>query len=430
VWVGGVTGLSRFDGLRFVHYPEPQDELLPSTDISALAASPDGGLWIGFQFGGVAFVRNGRVTRYGEREGVPRGAIFGFFWEHDGTLGISAGSGLAHLHGTRWERFASESITTSEGALVDRAGTLWVARTDDRMLARTAHEDHFREMAKRSGHLQGYAPFAMSPDGTVWAWTNDGLTRLDSSTDPRPSGNRTFGGGAGDLPMMFDRDGNLWLWKDPGHRLASQEWLSDPTLPHIKYVPLGPDDNVSSLFEDREGNVWAGTKIGLDRFSHSNIVRVPLPRCLWRYAIAAGDAGTLWAACPSSPSNREVGFVLEMRNGTVVHRQDTAGFTADYRDPDGTVWFAGDEGLGRIESGRVVMTPWPEEVTKSAQAVVRDRTGAFWVSIAGAGVFRVSKGVWSPYGALAALPHLPAIVATADTAGAVWFGYTDNRIAL
>ena len=155
---------------------------------------------------------------------------------------------------------------------------------------------------------------------------------------------------------------------------------------------------------------------------------VPLPPCTWQYVLAAGNAGTLWAACsPSFPST--VGFLLEIHNGTVVHQQDTAAFTAGYGDTDGSAWFGGTAGLGHTENGRVVITPWPEQLHTDVQAVVRDRTGAIWVSIVRKGVFRLSNGRWSAYGGLEALPRLPPIVATQDPEGALWFGYTDNRIA-
>src|SRR4051812_38120043 len=48
LWVAGPSGLSRFDGIRFVRYDGTLGRHSRSTDITALAASPDGGLWIGF----------------------------------------------------------------------------------------------------------------------------------------------------------------------------------------------------------------------------------------------------------------------------------------------------------------------------------------------------------------------------------------------
>ena len=437
LWVGGTTGLSRFDGIRFVHYPQPPDEPLQSTNVSALTASPDGGLWVGFRFGGVGFLRDGHLTRYDEREGLPGGTITGFVWDHDGTLWVVASRGLACFHGGRWRRIAGELIPIALGALVDRDGTLWVA-TVGRVLARPAHESAFREMANWSDVGKEYRtniPFAMSPDGKVWTWTGGRLTLMGSPAGSQPNGNRTFGwAGEAPLPLMFDRQGNLWLGGAEVRRLQSRELLSDPAPSHIESFPdessggVGSYLRIYSFLEDREGNIWVGTENGLRRFSHSNIIRAPLPPCSGSYEFPSGDAGTLWVACsPYFPST--VGFVLEIHNGTIVHQQTTADFTAGYSDPDGSVWFGGTAGLGHTEGGSVVITPWPEKLHTDVQALIRDRTGALWVSIVRDGIFRLSGGQWSAYGGLEALPRSAAIVETVDVAGALWFGYTNNRIA-
>src|SRR5258708_30515838 len=123
LWIGGQTGLSRFDGIKFVRYPGPTDEPLPSTNISALFAAPDGGLWIGFQLGGVALLRAGHLTQYGPRDGLPDGGVWAFTWDHDGAPWVAARGGLARLRGEHWERIASDSIPTATSRLVDRAGT-------------------------------------------------------------------------------------------------------------------------------------------------------------------------------------------------------------------------------------------------------------------------------------------------------------------
>src|SRR5215467_3061140 len=54
LWVGSRLGLYRFDGLQFSSYPfTSADPQLPSSDIYTLAADRDGGLWIGYRMGGI-----------------------------------------------------------------------------------------------------------------------------------------------------------------------------------------------------------------------------------------------------------------------------------------------------------------------------------------------------------------------------------------
>src|SRR5215831_294752 len=56
LWIGARLGLFRFDGLTFSTYPfTSADPKLPSSDIAALAADPNGGLWIGYRMGGITY---------------------------------------------------------------------------------------------------------------------------------------------------------------------------------------------------------------------------------------------------------------------------------------------------------------------------------------------------------------------------------------
>ena len=209
LWIGGRTGLARFDGLRFVPYPGPSDEPLQSTNISSLFVAPDGGLWIGFRPGGVSLLKDGHVTRYGERDGLPDGTVEQFAWDRDGSVWAATRSGLAHLKGNRWETIAGEpAIGTPYGVLVDRAGTLWVA-TVNGLFARVVSESRFREIDKRGYFGPGGIVLAAAPDGQIWAAGDRELIRVERPADPRPEGvivvRRNSGG-----PLLIDDQENLW----------------------------------------------------------------------------------------------------------------------------------------------------------------------------------------------------------------------------
>ena len=183
-----------------------------------------------------------------------------------------------------------------------------------------------------------------------------------------------------------------------------------------------------TLLEDREHNIWVGTNGGLDRYSPTNVVNAATDCPSVGYALAAGHAGTLWAACLDTHSLS--GQLLELRNGRIVSQRETAGFTAAYRDPTGVVWFGGPLALGRLAGSTFKTTPRPESLSGfDIQALASDRSGALWVSVIRKGVYRVLNNQWVAYGGLDALPRGPAVVETVDDRGAVWFGYPGNRIA-
>ena len=114
LWLGSSTGLYRFDGTRFVRYPGPSDDPLPSVDVSALIASPDGGLWIGFRFGGICLLRDGQQSRYAVRDGIPRGTVKRFAWDREGVLWVATTGGLARISGAHVEKVSGDVFKRSE----------------------------------------------------------------------------------------------------------------------------------------------------------------------------------------------------------------------------------------------------------------------------------------------------------------------------
>ncbi len=475
LWVGSSAGLFRFDGIRFVPYAEPAEQPFVSKNVAVLTTTPDGALWIGFRFGGVSVLKAGRMIHYSERDGVPDGTVRSITVDLDGSIVVAARGGLARLRGAHWSTIVIESSNPPSpyGALVDHEGTLWVL-TADRVLARPAGESGFREMAPLAyASRSSSIPFAMAPDGSVWTSDKNGPMRLGSPTVQHPSNSRlpiVLAGG-----VFFDRAGNMWiagpiLRRLPAHALASGGRDIEQNIEDFAPNEGLPGAWVHCLFQDREGNVWLGTNTGLDRFSQSNIVRVPWPpkpgstipqqpetavpsdgaptRAPEKrdsahrsppFALGvpqaipgglvpvAGDAGTIWGATGTTLTD---GLLLKMKDNRVVEQHAAPVFSSGYRDPDGSVWFGGATGLAHIQDGQISEIPLPQEAGKSeVQAMVRDGAGALWVSVIRKGVFRFSNGQWIPYGNLAALPRLPPIVETADERGALWFGYPANRIA-
>jgi signal transduction histidine kinase/ligand-binding sensor domain-containing protein len=437
--------LNRFDGVHFVRYPGPSDEPLPSTGISALAASPDGGLWIGFVFGGISLLRDGHLISYGVRDGMPVGSVRNFAWDREGVLWVAATGGLVRLRGNRVESVSDVMGTTDRGivsVLADRAGNVWV-KTGGRVLVRRANEIKFRVVATVAE--RGVNPFsqvlAESPDGQVWLSDRDFVTQLDPSTDPPR--NRAFkirDAEEGTLPvggMLFDSEGNAWFgtygrkgvrrWPYR-QRIADMQALEETAhLEAIESIDLS-----GVMLEDREHNIWlgSGNGNGMVRFTRTSVVRSLKPCLGLGYALAAGDAGTLWAACGQTGNEIMMGYLLEIRDGQVISNRATLGFTAAYRDQTGTVWFGGPSGLGHLEGNSITTTPLPDQARGfDVQAIAQDAQGALWVSLIRHPVYRVFEGQWVAYGDLNAMPRGPAVVETVDGRGGIWFGYPDNLIA-
>jgi signal transduction histidine kinase/ligand-binding sensor domain-containing protein len=433
LWVGSGAGLFRFDGTGFVRYPGESDDPLPSMNVSALISSPEGGLWIGFRFGGICLLHDGKVSRYGVHDGIPRGTVKRFAWDREGALWVAATGGIARIRGAHVETVSSDLFGTANSAInsivIDRTGNVWIS-TYSAVVLRKVDESTFHVVAAlANGHNGSGQELAESPDGHVWVTEFGSMTRLDPSTNPPR--NRTF-----QLPeifttSLFDSEGNAWFSTKVGVgrwrslRLLS-DMQSDATTAHVETMQTGLASLV--FLEDREHNIWTGNQFGVDQFSRGVVVR-SLKRCFGDgNNLAAGDDGSLWATCYDQPAG--IGRLFELRNGQIMSERPVPHFTAAYRDQSGTVWFAGPTVLAHLEGDSIATSPIPEQVRGSdVQTLARDAHGALWVSVVHDAVYRVSEGAWVAYGGLDAMPRGPAITESVDGGGGIWFGYPDNHIA-
>jgi len=435
LWLGSEIGLTRFDGAKFVSYPEQSDEPLPSANVNALMSSPDGGMWIGFRLGGICFLRNGRVTRYGASEGLPSATVWRFAYDRDGTLLIATSAGLLQLRGQVAQRMAPDVIDRAIDVLLDRSGTLWVA-TGENVVARTKNDAQFHEISKINQPFDGSTQvLAEAPDGHVWVSDVGLLTRRDPAA-PESGAVPMRAADAYNGRLLIDTGGNAWfasivaqsLNRWPSEKMAA-DMHSPERVVHAEIFSKASLTSVpKSIFEDREHNIWIGTPLGLERFSPSKVIRV-VPACPGLgYALVSGVAGDLWAACGGT-RNIKKDSLLQIRDGKIIAERPVANFTAAFRASDGMLWFGGPDQVASFDGKTFVATPLPDELRGfDVQALAKDESGALWVSVTRHGVYRLVAGQWAPSSAIG-LPSGPAIVETSDDEGGIWFGYPGNRIA-
>ena len=470
LWLGTATGLFRFDGVRFERYQQSSKQSFLQRNVYSLFASPDGGLWVSYWYGGVSFIRDGKVTNYGTEDGLPSHAVLAFARDRKGVIWIAAGNdGLARLEGSRWKKIGNGWGFTDPAntVFVDRSGTVWVG-TPSRV-------EYLREGAKQfqiaADHLQIVMKFAEAPDGTLWmAETRRGVRpvpipwKKNASTGPEIL--------IGSQAMAVDNRGSLWITSlgDGIRRVPYPERLGSSVLPgsapeidaftHQRGLSA---DFVYCVLQDHEENIWIGTSGGLDRFRQSAFVSVSVPTGSTVSALATGDQGSLWVASIGPP------FLFELENDKIVFQRLGPFFDCAYRDPHGVIWLAAPDFIARLDDGRSLpFGSYPGEIaysyrggvtaasfrssfslnggarlrqlelptqggiTVSAQSRVKtmteDRSGRLWVSM-GSGTFRLEKSGWSSLESLGG-PRGTAASEFTDPDGRVWFGFANSVVML
>jgi signal transduction histidine kinase/ligand-binding sensor domain-containing protein len=412
LWIGTATGLYRYDGATFT---QPWAGRLSGGSIVSLLADSTGDLWIGYIFGGIDRLHDGRVINYPVAQ-LPGGSILDFLRAPDGTLWVSCFHGLARFDGQRW-------ITVGKAMGYPGGEPLWMGLSQGNLLVLTAT-----------------AAFQLARGASVFAPIDPLSARQARWGSPphRPWRQEEFEA-FHDVPgaslALLDRTGTLWT--SDNLRVRRFRWPADGDQPVMEEVLLNDAvaAEVMSMFEDREGNIWIGTGSGLELFSPSKLHRLQaVPRNGRVPLVIPKDDSTLWIGGYDTP--------LSTLDGTPVSSPVLGERIVTYtRAHDGSLWAVGSLGvLHYTRAGTVERTPaLPidpatlrnlESSGQPWQSIAEDGAGVIWVSVVGYGQFCLKNGAWSVPDPGLGLPTRTAIRLLADDRGRLWLTYPGNRVAV
>jgi ligand-binding sensor domain-containing protein/class 3 adenylate cyclase len=319
--------------------------------------------------------KDGELTSYGAKDGLPDAAISALLEDRSGTLWVGTrGAGLFRRDGERFTAVTSLPSSHVAALLEGRDGSLWIGT--DAGVARLA-----------SGKLTAYS-------------TKDGL-----------SGNRV-------RTLLEDREGSLWIGSDGGGltRLQGGRFSA-----YSKREGLS-DESVISLAEDREGSLWIGTyNGGLNRLANTRVTvyaaREGLAGDAVMAVLAARD-GSVWSASWRRGLNR-------LKDGAITRYTKKDGLVSDgisslLEDGDGAIWIGADDGLSRLKDG--VFTPQPllpSGGSTLVAAMFLDHDGALWAS-SDQGVFRRHEDRFIQYTTADGLADNRCYAITEDKNRTVW----------
>src|SRR3984957_18740510 len=207
LWIAGPSGLFRFDGIAFERVELPHDPKLVSLRLFSAFAPRGGGLWVGFAFGGLALLKDGRWQVFGAADGLPPGSPHEFAETPEGTLWVATGNGLARFDGTRWNAVGSQMGLPAgliPSVFVDSQGTIWAGGGENSLLFYLRPgEQQFRAQPVRAPTPWPSASMAESSTGTVWLDLGYDLVAVAQNPPPGKPARSSMG-------PVFDQDGALW----------------------------------------------------------------------------------------------------------------------------------------------------------------------------------------------------------------------------
>ena len=449
LWLGSVNGLYRFDGVKLERVATDR---LPSPSIHALVAAPSGGLWIGYErpVGVISFIKDGVVTNFPIHAPSSTG-VHNITLAADGSVWASTPDTVLKFDGKRWKTIDSDwgsSLGEAGGGVwalgVGQDGTVWSKNLNGLFYLKPG-DGRFVQARAYAG---GPEAFTKTPDGRLW--TTDTLTdhlyplpNFNGAADAADSAS-TMGIAvpvALQGSILLDRNGSLWCAsargglcrvREPKHSTARQE----PSLDFFTKSEGLSSNLVHTLFEDREGNIWAGTSLGLDRFSPVNVVtetRMPIgfkdrfvqstPRALYAYT---GWSNTQTRATDGTESLYRI---LPYRAPEIVVKNIGRLRGMFTNDATGEMWLITPNGIQRLRENGTLERPiaLPVGVQNSlVYSAAEDTRDALWISAFHAGVFRREQGRWEKVAVHSQVAATAVLIA--DASGGMWVRYSGGNL--
>jgi signal transduction histidine kinase/ligand-binding sensor domain-containing protein len=379
LWLGTEFGLLRFDGVRSIPWQPPESQHLPGGLIAGLLAARDGRLWIG-TLQGLASWKDGKLTQYAELAGQ---AVKALLEDREGT--IWAG-GLAPRGRLCAIRIGNVQCYGEDGELgigvfslyEDRGGNLW-AGTESGLW-------RWKPGTPKRYPMPGPTALVDDQNGALWMAMHGGIRRL---VEGKAVPHRLSGAWRSLNPVSLhrDRDGGLWIGTNGQGLLHVHQGGTDLFAQSDGLS----SDVIEALFEDREGNVWAATRNGLDRFRDIAVptvsARQGLSNATVTSVLAARD-GSVWLGTAD-------GLNRWSNEHNTIYRKRNSGLPDDYvgslfQDNRERIWVSTRRGVAYFENGRFIRLG--DLQAGEVHSIAGDSDGNVWISHQDQGVFHFLGG--------------------------------------
>ena len=250
-------------------------------NIYHLLPRPDGKVWLSVPGGGVSIVdpHTGAMTELAAGAGgapgtLPKGRVLAMANAPDGSVYIGTQQGLYRSdgdgHAARRVEIAGRRPDAAVWALAWRDEVLWLGGLDGAWAVRPSsagpapvlrHEDE----ALGDSRVTALLPLA---DGSVWIGTRRGVVRLEGTTVerlPTDNADRTRVPNGFVSSLLIDRRGRLWV-SSFGNGIAVLDRTDAGGRRWFRRLSTAdglPDNSVNMLVQDRDGQIWLSTDLGL-----------------------------------------------------------------------------------------------------------------------------------------------------------------------
>ncbi|MCD6507482.1 hypothetical protein J7M22_12780 [Candidatus Poribacteria bacterium] len=449
IWIGTSSGLSLFDGI-WRSFPSRYDTI--SNEIHSICEGPLGRLWIGTDRGVAVFDgRSWQNITFGDD---PLGNYVLFAVPDQDGVWIGTYRGANHFDGRAWKLWNQKEgylYTGVRSMLRDSSGQLWfgmeasalysvlISRFDGRKWTRYTVTDGLPEgptlklIEDREGRIWMATPMGVGifdgmnwskmtfsdevvamdidPDGRIWVLTRSSLMRYEGGKWIEvllPQQARKA------QSLFIDRSGGIWV----GTR-ENGLFFCDRTV-RIHLIP-----DVRAISSDGSGRIWIGTESGIRSLEGENVISIGQVRSI------CPEGDSVWVAFKGGLARIDgEGRIIERIEGLPYEDVRVV-----YRDSAGRMWVgvglfvSGPGGIANRFSSLILISQsdrkvYPLDATPSS--IVEDKSGGIWVGTLGGGLARISGDRWLWFNRKNGLPGDIVTSLMCDDMGRIWAGTTQG----
>jgi ligand-binding sensor domain-containing protein len=281
-----------------------------------------GNLWFGTLEKGVAKYDGSKLTYLTTKDGLPSNRVVNIIDDNSGNLWFGTGAGLSKFDGKTFTNYSEK-----DGLCSDMISSLY-----------------------------------LDSKGNFWVGTWGGVckfngTQFEKFTIPHPKIETQINQDTKNwiTTITEDSNGNIWFGRD-GYGASK---FNGDTFQHFTTKEGLNSNNVQSIIEDKEQNIWIGTRVaekdnsdpnkrvgkgGLNKYNGEKIIHFPEIKGLNEsdvYAIYKDNTNELWFSTTSNG-------VYNYKNNEFVNYTIPTSTMSFLKDNNGNIWLGCAGGLYKI----------------------------------------------------------------------------------
>lgn len=357
IWIASFNGCYLVNNKNLIKYSVikhfTKDNGLNSNKIKVIYQDQENNIWLGGYGGGLSrLVSKAREIFPIKNKAYGEGVYS--IWGGDEYNWIGTNRGLAKINKLTRDitdfygvanNLPADKITT---ILEDPKGDLWLGTKKTGLYFKEKASNSFKRINIRTGKLENSINKIVEGNGNIWLASEKGICSYNVKSQEK----KWYNMSKGILPhnsikdIFLDSKNRLWISCFSKHLL----YLKNNKIQKINLNKNNIAINVSCITEDRNGNIWIGTKgSGVFSLKEDSIVNYNNVRGLlsnYCYSICSDTIGRVWVAHKSGISmiyteNNYIGTIPNIMNtnSNIIFNNNAC------INSDNSIWFGSEQGL-------------------------------------------------------------------------------------